>query len=171
MSVLPIVIVPNPVLKLPSDKVTEFDEKLSKLIEDMFETMYAAPGVGLAAVQVGALQRVFVYDCSDDETQARGYIVNPEIVHKEGKIDSEEGCLSIPTYKDTITRAAYVVVKGQDKNGKEIMVEGRELLGRCLQHEIDHLDGILFTDHFSLLKRQMYEKWLKKQQTLPKQNL
>lgn len=164
MSILPIVIVPDPILKLPSDPVTSFDSELSTLIDNMFATMYAAPGVGLAAVQVGVLKRVFVYDCSDDETEAKGYIVNPEIVHKEGKISSEEGCLSIPSYKDTITRASYVVVKGHDKNGKEIMVEGRELLGRCLQHEIDHLNGILFVDHFSLMKRQMYEKWLKKQE-------
>jgi len=144
--------------------VSVFDDKLQKLIDDMFETMYAAPGLGLAAPQIGLSLRLFVYDLHEGEEQPRrsGVLINPEFVAKSGSQTGEEGCLSVSDYRTQVTRANHAAVKGLDRNGKEIVVEGDGLMARLLQHEMDHLDGTLFVDRLSSLKRQMYQKRVRK---------
>ena len=156
MSLLEIHVLGSPVLRKETQAVTEFNESLRALIDDMFETMYAAKGIGLAAPQVGRLERVAVLDV--DETPF--VIVNPEIVEAEGSVKGEEGCLSIPEIYADVERSARVVVKALDRDGKPITIEGTELLSRCLQHEIDHLHGKLFIDYLSVLKRRSaMSKW------------
>jgi peptide deformylase len=164
MAVLPIREHPDAVLKEKAGPVTEFDDELQKLIDDMFETMYSAPGLGLAAPQIGRSLRFFVYDLkeADDRPRHTGVLINPEFVSKSGTQTGEEGCLSVSDYRTQVTRANNVVVRGLDRNGKEITVEGEGLMARLLQHEMDHLDGTLFVDRLSSLKRQMYLKRLKK---------
>jgi peptide deformylase len=164
MAVLPIHEFPDPVLKAKAQPVTEFDQELQKLIDDMFETMYAAPGLGLAAPQIGRSLRLFVYDLKEGEDHPRhsGVLINPEFISRSGTQTGEEGCLSVSDYRTQVTRANRVVVKGVDRNGKEVTVEGEGLMARLLQHEMDHLDGTLFVDRLSSLKRQMYLKRLKK---------
>lgn len=132
---------------------------IQRLIDDMIETMYAAPGIGLAAPQVGVSKRLIVIDVSTrEEKHPLIVLINPEIVEADGFIDSEEGCLSIPGYISTIKRAERVVVKGLGRNGNPVQIEGTGLLARALQHEIDHLDGILFVDRMSLVKREFFRK-------------
>lgn len=164
MAVLPIHEYPDPVLKAKAKPVTVFNDELQKLIDDMFETMYAAPGLGLAAPQIGRSLRMFVYDLKEEEGQSRqsGVLINPEFISKSGSQTGEEGCLSVSEYRTQVTRAYRVAVKGTDRNGKEVTVEGDGLMARLLQHEMDHLDGTLFVDRLSSLKRQMYLKRLKK---------
>ncbi|MGH7655036.1 MAG: peptide deformylase [Gemmatimonadaceae bacterium] len=149
MSILPIRVLGDPVLREDTRPVETFTPELQRLIDDMFETMHAAKGVGLAAPQVGRLERLTVIDVRG----APYVLVNPEIVEREGTIKWEEGCLSIPDLYGDVNRAARVVVEALDRDGKPFTVEGTELLGVCLQHEIDHLHGKLFIDHLSLLKR------------------
>jgi peptide deformylase len=150
MSILPIRVLGDPVLREDTRPVEKFTPELQQLIDDMFETMHAAKGVGLAAPQVGRLERLTVV-----EVHGAPYVlVNPEIVEREGSIKWEEGCLSIPDLYGDVNRSARVVVEALDREGKPFTVEGTELLGVCLQHEIDHLHGKLFIDHLSLLKRQ-----------------
>jgi peptide deformylase len=164
MAVLPIHEYPDSVLKAKAKPVTEFNHELQKLIDDMFETMYAAPGLGLAAPQIGRSLRLFVYDLKEEEGRPRhsGVLINPEFISKSGTQTGEEGCLSVSEYRTQVTRADRVAVKGIDRNGKEVTVEGEGLMARLLQHEMDHLDGTLFVDRLSSLKRQMYLKRLKK---------
>jgi peptide deformylase len=164
MAVLPIHEYPDPVLKAKAKPVTEFNHELQKLIDDMFETMYAAPGLGLAAPQIGRSLRLFVYDLKEGEDQPRqsGVLINPEFISMSGTQTGEEGCLSVSEYRTPVTRANRVAVKGIDRKGKEVTVEGEGLMARLLQHEMDHLDGTLFVDRLSSLKRQMYLKRLKK---------
>jgi peptide deformylase len=150
MSILPIRVLGDPVLREETRPVDAFTPELQQLIDDMFETMHAAHGVGLAAPQVGRTERLTVMDVHNE----RYVLINPEIVEREGTIKWEEGCLSIPELYGDVTRAARVVVEALDREGKPFTVEGTELLGVCLQHEIDHLHGKLFIDHLSLLKRQ-----------------
>src|SRR6185312_6606226 len=149
MSILPIRILGDPVLREETRPVEVFTPELQQLIDDMFETMHAARGVGLAAPQVGRLERVNVVEVREQ----RYVLVNPEIVEREGTIKWEEGCLSIPEMYGDVNRSARVVVEALDREGRPFTVEGTELLGVCLQHEIDHLHGKLFIDHLSLLKR------------------
>ncbi|MFI5245177.1 MAG: peptide deformylase [Gemmatimonadales bacterium] len=149
MSLLPIRVLGDPVLREDTRPVDAFTPGLQQLIDDMFETMQAARGVGLAAPQVGRTERLTVIDVHG----ARYVLINPEIVEREGTIKWEEGCLSIPDLYGDVTRAARVVVEAIDREGKPFSLEGTELLGVCLQHEIDHLHGKLFIDHLSLLKR------------------
>ena len=163
MARLKIVQYPDPVLKERSKDVTSFDGNLHALLNDMIETMYAADGIGLAGPQVAQLQRVTVIDISEERNQPID-VINPIIVSRAGKTPSEEGCLSIPDYRDTIDRAAEVVVQAFDRHGKPFEIRADGLLARCLQHEIDHLDGVLFIDHLSRLKRQLFRHWWKKQQ-------
>ncbi len=156
----------EPVLEKPANKVSQFDSPdLQQLIEDMFETMYAAKGVGLAAPQVGISQRVTVIDISlgEDETK-KLVLVNPEIVTREGSQVGEEGCLSIPGFREPVTRANKVTVKAHNEKGEPIEVSGEELLARALQHEIDHLNGKLFINHLSALKRDIIRRKIKKLQ-------
>jgi peptide deformylase len=131
----------------------------------MFETMYAAPGVGLAAVQVGIPKRLFVMDCSGGKDRSsRYFMANPEIIVREGKQDGEEGCLSIPGIFSKVQRSMRVIARGHDVNGKEYEIEGIELEGRCLLHETDHCDGILYPDRITPLKREIVRRKIKKLQ-------
>ena len=160
-----IVIYPNEVLKTKAEEVKEFNEEIKNLVNDMFETMYKKGGVGLAANQVGVLKRVIVIDLhSRTEKQGKEQIVliNPEIVAQEGEIVKEEGCLSLPGLYRKVKRAAYVKVKAQNLNGEDFEIEGEDLLARALQHEIDHLNGVVFIDRLSpLQKRLALEKYKK----------
>ncbi len=175
MSVLPIVKIPDPILRVKSQPVERVDDQLRTFLDDMLETMYAAPGIGLAAVQVGEPIRVFTVDCAkraDEEEQAEGdepirsepeeehrdpiFIINPEIVSfSDERSVYEEGCLSIPDYYADVERPAACTVKYLDRDGKEQFLEADGLLSTCLQHEFDHLNGTLFLDHISKLKRDM----------------
>jgi len=150
---------PDPVLKQKAETVISFDDDLRRLAADMLETMYAAPGVGLAAPQVGVSRRVIVLDCSPKEApQSPVIAVNPELLTGEGECCEEEGCLSVPEYYAKVPRREKVLVRYQDLDGtpREVTAEG--LWAICFQHEIDHLDGILFVDHLSPLKRSMFRK-------------
>jgi peptide deformylase len=159
MSTLTIVKYPEKVLKEKTAPVRNIDGDLQKLIDDMIETMYAAPGVGLAANQVGVSKQLTVIDVSArDEKSPLIVLVNPEIVHFEGEIEEEEGCLSIPDYTTVLKRALKVCVKGFDREGKPVEIEAEGLLARALQHEIDHLNGVLFVDRMGRIKREFFKK-------------
>jgi peptide deformylase len=154
---------PDPVLSKPGEKVTVFDAKLKKLVEEMFESMYAAQGIGLAAPQISISQRITVIDVSFKKNpEEKIVLINPEIVAREGKQLEEEGCLSLPEIREKVSRAAKVTVKAQDVTGEWFEVEGEELLARAMQHEIDHLDGVLFIDRLSRLKRDLVIRKIKK---------
>ena len=158
MAVLTILEYPDPRLRTRAKPVAAVDARIRQLIDDMFETMYAARGIGLAATQVGRLERI----CVVDVDKARYALVNPEIVTSDGEQTGEEGCLSIPEIYGDVTRAQHVVVRALDRDGKPIEVDATALLARCLQHEIDHLHGRLFIDYLSLVKRQAaIKKWKK----------
>jgi len=163
--IYPIIKFPDPILQRPSAPVTEFDDDLRKLVADMFESMYAAQGIGLAAPQIGIPKRLTVIDVSNQKNpKDKIVLINPEIIDRRGKQVEEEGCLSLPEIREKVSRAEWVRVKAQDVTGKWIEVEGEELLARALQHEIDHLDGILFIDHLSRLKRDLVLRKIKKLQ-------
>src|ERR1017187_765036 len=156
---------PDPILQRPTEKVTQFDDDLRTLAADMFESMYKAIGIGLAAPQVGVGKRITVIDLSNQkDSKDKIVLVNPEIVHNEGKQVEEEGCLSLPDIRDKVARAAKVKVRAQDLDGKTIELEGTELLARAFQHEIDHLDGILFPWRLSMLKRDLILRKIRKMQ-------
>ena len=165
MALLQILHYPDPVLSKKAEPVTEFDENLKRLAEDMAETMYAAPGIGLAAPQVGVSKRLIVIDCAPkDEAPQLRILVNPEISEGEGECCEEEGCLSVPDYYASVHRYSKVMVRYQDLTGHAHQVEAEGLFAICCQHEIDHLDGILFVDRLSPLKRSMFKKkWQKLQ--------
>lgn len=154
-SARPVVVVGDPVLHTPTAKVTAFDDALARLVDDLFATMYVAEGVGLAATQIGVGLAVFVYDCHDDsDVQRKGHVVNPRVVATAGPEDkSEEGCLSVPGPYAVVSRPNVVTVHGQDKHGKPIEVTGTGFLARCLLHETEHLDGVLYIDHLNKRKR------------------
>jgi len=154
---------PDPVLAKPGETVTVFDAKLKKLTEEMFESMYAAQGIGLAAPQIAISQRITVIDVSFKKNpEEKIVLINPEIVEREGKQVEEEGCLSLPEIREKVSRAEWVKVKAQDVTGEWFEVEGEELLARAMQHEIDHLDGVLFIDRLSRLKRDLVIRKIKK---------
>ena len=159
MALLDILHYPEPLLKRTSQPVGVFDSRLRQLAEDMAETMYAAPGVGLAAPQVGELQRLIVLDCSaNDEPADLIMAVNPEIIAQEGESLEEEGCLSVPGFYANVKRHSKVRMRYQDLEGEVRERDAEGLLAVCIQHEIDHLDGILFVDRLSPLKRSMFRK-------------
>lgn len=164
MSIKPLVILPDPVLRLVSKPVERVDAPLLKLTDDMFETMYDAPGIGLAAIQIGEPLRLLVIDLAKEgEPPAPQVFINPEILDSSDERSVyEEGCLSIPDYYAEVERPAKVRVKHLDRDGKERETEADGLLATCLQHEIDHLNGVLFIDHISKLKRDMVVKKFKK---------
>ena len=166
MSILSIVTYPNPVLKAVCEPVAKVTKEIQQLLDDMAETMYLAPGLGLAAPQVGVMKRVIVLDTvwKGKNTKELYQLVNPVVVEKSGNIEWEEGCLSIPDFNQVMKRASKVTVKALDRHGKEIIVEGEEILAVCLQHEIDHLDGKLIIDKASRLKRKLYLDRMKKHQ-------
>ncbi len=156
---------PDPVLAKKGAPVTEFDSALKTLVEEMFESMYAAQGIGLAAPQIAISKRITVIDVSFGKNEAEKIaLINPEIVHMEGKQVEEEGCLSLPEIREKVQRAERVRVKAQNVDGEWFEVEGNELLARALQHEIDHLDGVLFIDRISRLKRELILRKIKKLQ-------
>jgi peptide deformylase len=163
--VRPIVTYPDPVLQRPSEPVSEFNEELRVLVDDMFESMYAAHGIGLAAPQVGVSKRLTVIDLSfQKEPEKKLVLINPEIIFREGKQYGEEGCLSLPDIHEKVSRAAKVKVRAQDVQGKWFETEGEELLARAFQHEIDHLDGVLFIFRVSALKRDLLLRKIRKLQ-------
>jgi peptide deformylase len=154
------------VLEEVAEPITDFDtEALRELVADMWETMYSAKGVGLAAPQIGHPKRVSVIDISagEDETK-KLVIINPEIIQREGKQVGEEGCLSIPGFREPVTRANDVLIRAKNEKGEEIELRGQELLARAFEHEIDHLNGILFINHLSALKRDIIRRKIKKLQ-------
>ena len=162
---LKIVKYPEPVLSQPGEPVTEFDAELAKLAEDMFETMYASQGIGLAAPQVAVSKRVTVVDLSQGKDPAQKLVlVNPEVILREGRQYEEEGCLSFPEIREKVVRAATVRVRAQDLNGEWFEMDGDELLARAFQHEIDHLDGMLFIFRMSALKRDLTLRRIRKMQ-------
>lgn len=163
--IYPIVKFPDPILQRASAPVTEFDDELRKLVADMFESMYAAQGIGLAAPQIGIAKRLTVIDLSNQkEPKDKIVLINPEITLQEGKQLEEEGCLSLPEIREKVRRSARVVVKAQDEYGTWSEREGTELLARAFQHEIDHLDGVLFIFRVSALKRDLILRRIRKMQ-------
>lgn len=156
---------PDPILAKRGEDVTEFGGDLKTLVEEMFESMYEAHGIGLAAPQIGLSKRLTVIDVSFKKEPAdKLVLINPEIIHREGKQLEEEGCLSLPEIREKVNRAAKVKVRAQNVEGEWFEVEGEELLARALQHEIDHLDGVLFIDRLSRLKRDLVLRKIKKMQ-------
>ncbi len=168
MGILRIRLLGDEVLRVPGEPVTTFDDELRTLVNDMFETMYHAEGIGLAAPQIGLSLRVCVLDVRDDDhaLSARMALVNPEVAESSRETDkSTEGCLSIPGLEELVTRAERVKVRASDPDGEPVEIEAEGLLARALQHEIDHLDGTLFIDRVSPLKRRMLlKKWKKRQE-------
>ncbi|HET6144265.1 MAG TPA: peptide deformylase [Candidatus Acidoferrales bacterium] len=151
------------VLETPAKPVEKFDDELAKLCEDMFESMYVAQGVGLAATQIGMSKRLAVVDVSVGKNpEARLVLANPEIIHVEGDQREEEGCLSLPGFRGNVLRPAYVTVRAQDVKGETYEMRGEGLLARAFCHEIDHLDGILFIQHLSMLKRDLMKRRIRK---------
>jgi len=158
VTLLDIWVLDAPILRQDTTVLTEITDEHRRLIDDMFETMYAARGIGLAATQVGRTERI----CVVDVEKAKYALVNPEIIASEGEQTGEEGCLSIPEIYGDVTRAQHVGVRALDRDGKPIELDSTDLLARCVQHEIDHLHGRLFIDYLSLLKRQAaLKKWRK----------
>ena len=165
MAQLTILHYPDPRLRRKAEPVARITPEIGKLIDDMAETMYAAPGIGLAAVQVNEAKRVVVIDISEGRDQLQVFI-NPEILSREGHQTLEEGCLSVPGIFEEVTRPARVRVRALDRDGKPFEIEAQGLLATCIQHEIDHLDGKVFVDHLSRLKQSRIRKKLEKQERL-----
>jgi peptide deformylase len=161
--IYPIVLYGDPVLEATAEPVTEFNDALKKLVEDMFESMYAAHGVGLAAPQIGISKRVAVIDVTfKEKPEEKLVLVNPEIIHREGRQTSQEGCLSLPDFRENVTRANVVTVRAQDVEGRWFEKTGDDLLARAFLHETDHLNGRLFISHVSGLKRDLIKRKIKK---------
>jgi peptide deformylase len=164
--IYPVVKFGNPVLETKAETITEFDTpELHKLVEDMFETMYAAKGVGLAAPQIGISRRITVVDTSGGEGPPQKLVlINPEIVRREGKQVTEEGCLSVPGFREPVRRGAKVTVRAQNIKGETFEITGEDLLARAFQHEIDHLNGRLYLSHLSALKRDLIRRKIRRLQ-------
>jgi len=153
----------DPVLEKPSEKVAVFDEELKNLVDDMFESMYAARGVGLAAPQIGIPLRIAVVDVTfKEDPGAKIVLINPEIIHKEGRHTQSEGCLSIPDFRENVSRAKVATIRAQDLTGKVFEKTGDDLLARAFQHETDHLNGKLYISHISALKRDLIKRKIRK---------
>lgn len=165
MAQLTILHYPDPRLRKPALPVEAVDDRIRALVADMLETMYAAPGVGLAATQVNVRKRVIVMDVSEEKNQPLAF-VNPLVLEREGECESEEGCLSVPGFYEAVRRAGRVRVSALDRHGEPFTLEAEGLLAVCIQHEIDHLDGKLFVDYLSPLKRDRIRKKLEKQARL-----
>ena len=163
MSALPILVYPDPFLKIEAQPITKVDDHIVTLARNMLETMYAAPGVGLAATQVGEGKRLIVVDVNHKQGEANPIIlVNPEIIASEGEMIYEEGCLSLPGYLTDVKRAEWIRVCGLDLKENPVEIEAEDVLAIALQHEIDHLDGILIIDRISPLKRELYRRKVRK---------
>lgn len=161
MALLDILRYPDERLRNKAKPVTLVDDSIRQLVDDMLETMYHAPGIGLAAIQVNVARRVIVVDVSEEKNQPMCFI-NPEILAKDGVEQHEEGCLSVPGFYETVERAEHIKVRALDRDGNSFELETGDLLAICIQHEIDHLDGKLFVDYLSPLKRQRIKKKLEK---------
>ena len=161
--IYPIVKYGAPILEKPTVEVKKFDADFAQLTEDMFASMYAAQGVGLAAPQIGLTLRVAVVDVTAGKNpEAKIVLANPEIIHAEGEVREEEGCLSIPGFRGYVVRPQFVTVRAQDAKGESFEIRGENLLARAFCHEIDHLNGILFLQHLSMLKRDLIKRKIKK---------
>ncbi len=161
--IMPILKYGAPELRIVSKPVDAFSGELEKIAQNMLETMYSSPGIGLAAAQVGINIRLATIDLSvGEDSSQRIVICNPEIISAEGEQKNDEGCLSIPDFSESVSRPMKITVRGQDLNGEEIKIEAEGLLARCFSHEIDHLNGILFVDHLSPLKRTLIRNKIKK---------
>lgn len=163
MALLPILEFPDERLRKKALAVEEITPEIVTLVDDMLETMYAAPGIGLAATQVNVQLRIIVMDLSEEKNEPI-VLINPEILNKSGTEESEEGCLSVPGFYEKVTRAEAVKIKGLGRNGESISMDAEGLLAVCVQHEIDHLEGKLFVDYLSPLKRQLARRKVKKEQ-------
>jgi peptide deformylase len=163
MALLDILTFPDPRLRRAAGPVERVDDNIRRIVDDMFETMYAAPGIGLAAIQVGISKRIVVIDISQEQNEPL-CLINPEIVARDGVEEMEEGCLSVPGFFENVTRAEHIRARALDRDGEPIEIDTGGLLAVCIQHEIDHLDGRLFVDHISALKRQRIRKKLEKEQ-------
>jgi peptide deformylase len=177
MALLDIVIAPHPILRAPCESVSSFDSKLHQLLDNMYESMVANNGIGLAAPQIAVSQMIAVIDVSSDAIEQpkiqslanidpeqhihnkRLEIINPRITHSEKRVPSEEGCLSIPDYRDSISRFFTVTVEAQDRHGRPFSATAVDYLAFAVQHEVDHLHGILFVDHLSRLKKTLFKRW------------
>lgn len=166
MAILDILYFPDERLRRKAAPVEVVDEEIKQLVDDLFETMYEAPGIGLAAVQVNVYQRVFVVDISEDKQQPLA-LINPEIIRLEGIEETDEGCLSVPGVFEKVQRAEEITVKALNREGEPFEMDAHGLLAVCIQHEVDHLDGKLFIDYLSELKRQRIRKKLAKQGKTP----
>ena len=170
MAILEILHFPDPRLRKHAQPVAEVDDEIRRIVDDMFETMYTAPGIGLAATQVNVQKQIIVIDVSKDQNEPL-VLINPEIVSRDGEEEMEEGCLSVPGYYETVQRAERIRVRALDRDGQAFELETDDLLAVCIQHEMDHLAGKLFVDYLSPLKRQRIQKKLEKaarQGTLPR---
>ena len=161
MALLEILHFPDPRLRLKAEPVARVDDRIRQVVEDMFETMYHAPGIGLAATQVNIQEQIIVIDVSENKDQPV-CLINPQIIKKDGIEEMQEGCLSVPGFFENVTRAETITVKALGKEGKEFELDAEGLLAVCIQHEMDHLDGKLFVDYLSPLKRQRIKKKLLK---------
>ena len=169
MAILDVLTFPDPLLHRTAEVVKLIDNKVKKLVDDMAETMYEAPGIGLAATQVGELKRIMVIDISEEKNQLRVFI-NPEIIKKEGTAINEEGCLSVPGFYDKVERAETVMVTALDREGQRFTINASGLLAVCIQHEIDHLDGHVFVEYLSPLKaNRIKNKLVKRQRELERE--
>ena len=170
MTIRDIIIAPDPRLKVKSAPVDEVTDETRTLMDDMLETMYDAPGIGLAAVQIGVPLRIIVIDLAhpeDDEEPAPLFLVNPQIIERSGELRPyDEGCLSLPDFYENVERPNHVILKYQDYDGTHQELEASEMLATCVQHEMDHLEGVLFVDHLSKMKRAMILRKLTKQKRL-----
>ena len=163
MAILHICTYPEEILRQPAEPVTDIDEEVVRLVDHMAETMYSAPGIGLAATQVGVAKQVLVADIAARKPESELIVlINPEIVAAEGEVLFEEGCLSVPDYQAEVKRHEKITVRGLNLKGEEVEIEAEGLLAIVLQHEIDHLNGILFIDRLSKLKRDLYKRRLRK---------
>lgn len=161
--IYPIVKYGDPILERPTPLLTKFDSELEQLTEDMFASMYAAQGVGLAAPQIGLGLRLTVVDVTAGKNpEAKIVLANPEIIHAEGEVREEEGCLSVPGFRGYVMRPQFVTVRAQNAKGETFEIRGENLLARAFCHEIDHLNGILFLQHLSMLKRDLIRRKIKK---------
>ncbi|MGB4786965.1 MAG: peptide deformylase [Candidatus Acidiferrum sp.] len=163
VKIYPIVKYGDPILEKPGAPIKKFDAEMERLVEDMFASMYAAQGVGLAAPQIGLGLRITVIDVTGGKNpEAKIVLANPEIIHAEGEVREEEGCLSIPGFRGYVIRPQFVTVKAQNAKGESYEIRGENLLARAFCHEIDHLNGILFLQHLSMLKRDLIKRKIKK---------
>lgn len=169
MALLEILKYPDPRLRTVAKPVTEFNERLRQLVDDMFYTMYTAPGIGLAATQVDVHERLLVMDISEDKLQPL-CLINPVLLEQSGSIEGDEGCLSVPEVYESVKRAEWVHIKALDRDGQELELEAEGMLAVCIQHEMDHLEGKLFVDYLSQLKRSRLKKKVSKARKHDKQS-